>query len=223
MAKRRRTFRRKQTRKGKKARKVARLGTVKRMINSMIEHKWRTQLLNGAASYDAPVALCINQMIKGTARLDRIANTVRAASLEIGFVAAANKTDSTLRFMVFFDKQCNSAVFPLNSLFADGVPASTNVVSAKNPDFWPSRFTILYDKLVTVGIQGGANDINQEKRWRVRINLKKTRVQYNDGNAGTIADINKNALWVLVLSDEIASGGFVPNCTADITYRYEDA
>lgn len=220
-SKRKRT--RRTRRKTKKNRKVARVGTVKRMINSMIEHKWRSGVLNGAPSFDVPLGLCINAFAQSTARTGRLGNKIKAKSLEIGCVCAANKTTSTLRFMVFFDKQTNSSAFNINSVFSDGAPSSTNAVAPRNPDVWPSRFTLIYDKMVTLGISGGANDVNQERRWRTRLNLKNTTVQYNDGNLGLISDINKNALWLYIVSDELSSGGFVPNATIDYVLKFEDA
>jgi len=139
---------------------------------------------------------------------------------------SGNAQASRVRLMLFRDKQATSGAIAFGNqtanLFAKGSPASTIMVqSPLNPDVWPSRFQILYDKVFHTDVEGGATDINAERQYRGHKRLNFV-TQYNDGNAGTIADINKNALYVLLFSDE-ASGGTMPSVTFSFVYKFEDA
>lgn len=107
-------------------------------------------------------------------------------------------------------------------MFARGSPASTQMVlSALSPDQFPARFVKIFDKVYHTDVEGGATDINAERQYRgfKRLNFV---TQYNDGNAGNLSDIIKNAFYVLIISDE-ASGGTQPTVTFDMTFKFVDA
>lgn len=218
-------YTRKRTKKYRKGRKVARVSMVKRMINTMIEQKWKTDVSPATTvGYNGTFFALCNGMTLGTTHSNRVGNQIRMKQLELGIVCAAQTQISTVRVLVFIDKQPNQAIFNPNQIFVNNPPSTLDPVSPLHPDFWPSRYQLLYDRSTTLTIQGGATNVNGEKRWRIRIPLKNKRTQFIDSNLGTVADISKNTLWVYMTSDEnFTTPTTCPVVTIDYLLRFEDA
>lgn len=206
--KRRRTFKRRKT--YKKSRKVARIGTVKRMIHSNEESKWKVVINEPVENaYDNPPNLILfNGLNRGVARDQRNGQQVRMVSLELFVTLTANSTNraiNRIRMLVFIDKQTNQLGPGPTQLFA-GVTTtpynSQTMMTPISPDFWGKRFKLLRDRTMIVGQEGGAVDYAQEKTYRFFIPLKGTRVQYADSDTASVTDIIKNSLHAVCVSDE---------------------
>jgi hypothetical protein len=224
--KRKRTFRR-GTKKFRKGRKVARVGTVKKMINRMIEHKWKYGSVAGTIDFVLSAPVLLNGFVKGSNRDQRTGNKCKFTSIQWSMLwVAGNMQASRIRMMVFRDTQSTAgtptAGNQVANLFAQGSPITTStILSPLNPDVWPARFRMLSDRTFHCDVEGGATDINAERQTRGTIRLGFT-TQYNDGNTGTISDINKNGLYVLIISDETPPQS-LPTVQWSFVLRYEDA
>jgi len=107
--------------------------------------------------------------------------------------ANAVSIQNILRIMVVLDKQPNSAIFAIGDLLTATTPVAPYTFGSQQ------RFTVLYDELYALSSTGpgcicysGTLPTNQH-------------VTYNTGNAGTIADINSNSLYLVHFSDQAAN------------------
>lgn len=217
--------------KARKARKVARVGTVKRMISSMEETKWTTFSAAPAPTSAARVDYVLNNVAKGDDRNTRTANKIRMVSLQVrGFIqgAATQLAGVVVRCVIFLDKQANGVAPTFADLFTDPV-AANNYISPFNPNYVPHRYKILKDKswktdntVVTqfgVGTGTVATASQEQRLYNIRIPLKKRTVQYNDGNAGTIADIIGPSLYIIWLTSLTTA----PFIAQEVCFKFKDA
>lgn len=227
--KRRRARTRKRT--FKKQRKVARLGTVKRMISSREETKWINGLQNLLTVVDNnPAFLAVNAMTKGTDRTQRIANRIsmKKFAFTITMTPAPNGNRPVyLRYLVIMDKQPNATAAPnFQSLFSGSVtPANADEMwkAMYNVNTVPSRYKILLDRNVTSTISGGSVNVAQNTHLRRHaINLRSNTV-YADTNTGTINDIQKNSLWLLIVNDWPNGNPNSPLIQVTTQFKYKDA
>jgi len=101
--------------------------------------------------------------------------------------------------MVVVDRMCNGVALLASELFIDPAPGNWHY-SSYNLNNVPTRYRILYDKAVVLRQAAGANiPVGIYRRFLIR--FKGLRIQYNDGNAGTVADIQKNAVYILAFTD----------------------
>jgi len=232
MPKRKRTIKvvPRRTVKARKARKVARVGTVKRMISRSEETKWKHVTNQPVRSgWDGPPNIIkFNEIGKGVDRTNRDGNVIFMKSLELYVTIAANSDPrgvNRCRLLVFLDKQANGADPNLKTLFAgyDGSTAfdPSTMMTPLNKDYFGKRYKLLRDRLLVVGQEGGAADYSNERTFRMNIPLKGVRVQYANTNTGEITDIIKNSLIAVAISDEQV--GNQPNLTFKSVLTWKDS
>lgn len=121
----------------------------------------------------------------------------------------ASATNTTMRCIIFMDKQPNETAPTMAALLATtvagGVDAFRNLDNRK-------RFVILHDSRMVV-----STDFPE----RVHEKYKKMSLvtQYDSGNAGTIADITSNSLYMLQVSDEATN---TPTQIFNVRLRFID-
>lgn len=222
----RRTYgRRRMTRKVRKARKVARIGTVKRMISRNEETKWAPYdfLFNTAYDVNTDKLLMMSNNAQGVARSERLGNKITITKFQF-FIssAAANGIFSRLRFIMFIDKQARATPpVPSDLLQGQGTIMTANSVQqVLNPNTVPSRYQILLDRFFTVGIEGGSTNVSQEtiKRYTVR---KKITIQYTDGGGSGQAVVQDKVVYGMVISDEVV--GSQPSARITGIFYFKDA
>jgi len=151
-------------------------------------------------------------LLNGCARGDdvneRTGRQICMKSLDITFtnqVTPATGTDQTQRVMVVLDRQPNAAPLAITDVLI-----SVSTLSLTNLDN-RNRFVVLYDKLMYLNATGEAG---AAIAYRKHIPMRNIITQFNNGNAGTIADITTNSVYV------ISIGGNVAGVTAGTTvYR----
>lgn len=216
----------------RKARKVARVGTVRRMISSSEETKWSTFSATPAPVAGTPVDYVLNNLAKGDDRNTRTGNRIRMVSLQIRAIiqpAPVHVEGCCVRLIVFLDKQCNGAAPTFANLFSDPT-AALQYLSPFNPNTVPSRFKILKDKrwvlnaltaTATTPATGVVSTMSTAQAYtNIIIKLKKRFTQYGDGNAGTVADIIKPSLYMLWMTDAVATA---PGISQEVVFRFKDA
>ncbi len=185
------------------------IGKLKGMIN--VEYKNKYTQLTASVTGDTPAFFSLVNMIKGDDDNLRQGNQIRVKLVYLNALIKINAsaTNTTLRYMIILDKQCNGVNPTAPELFQDNT-VNDIMVSPLNPDN-KFRFRILYNKLVKLST---TLPTVQLKKY-----LKVDYIIRYDGNAGTTADITSNNLIVLLFSDEVTND---PTVTHNIRMSYID-
>ena len=159
------------------------------------------QLLNGCA--------------QGTTAVTRVGTRIYMKSLLVRgcfTLTVPTSPPTPWRFLVVYDKESNGAA-----------PVATDVLSADTISspmnlYKPGRFVILMDEMMhneqNAGIQAAAYSINRY----VKMGLP---VLFNNGNAGTVADISSGAIYAFIHSGgQVYTAATLSTMTARI--RFED-
>ncbi len=164
---------------------------------------------NGTVSTTAGIVL-LNGLAKGDDFDTRDGRQVRMKhlTLDLTFFQSGAAADITfMRIIIFVDKQANEAT----PVVLDYLQVS-NMVSRINLDN-RHRFYTLFDRVVTMSNTG-------QKLGQLHFkHSMSTLVTFDDGNAGTIADITTNAIYLLLVSTE---GTNLPNATWFTRIRFLD-
>nr|QXP07673.1 MAG: putative capsid protein [Arizlama virus] len=168
--------------------------------------------------------LLVNGIARGDEIFERTGRQIVMKSVELRWQVASTTTTGiaqTCRIMLVYDRQANGAA-----------PTILNVIRGAADGFLPHqprnlenrrRFTILYDRTFVVGPQGtsttalGVAPIVADKFYR-KLNHP---VEFNSGDAGTIADITTGSLYVLTIGN-VAAGDTDALMNAVCRVRYQD-
>jgi len=201
---------------GRKRRSTAVQKVVKRALQYTNELKsidftvnFSSTALSNGINYIIPI-------VQGTTGSSRTGRQIRVSMIELNFTAGVNvatgataPNNDVYRFHVISDHQSNGAA-----------PARTDIWTAvtyagyhKNTDNL-RRFTHLYDsgvKEVNQVMQASAAGSFQYTHHNVRVPCDVLVSYYNSGNAGTIADCEKNGLFFIAgsLNSLVAFQGYV--------------
>lgn len=140
----------------------------------------------------------INAIQQGTTANSRIGEEYDIIGIELKTVAQGNELDQRafIRVMIVQDKQPNGVQFALSELL-EVTTSPVHITSGYNYSF-SKRFNVLYDRVHSY--QNNGQETSHSKWFR----KKSIKVKCNSTNSGTIVDIEKNAIWLLVFGD---SGG----------------
>jgi len=147
--------------------------------------------VSGVISTTPSIAL-INASVVGDDFDNRDGRSIRIKSVQIALTVFfnASATQTATRMMVVIDKQPNETLLVIGDLIT-----ATNSHAMRNLD-QRKRFVILWDRVVTQGDQE-----NAPRHIEFYKKLDMITV-YDDSNAGTIADIETNALYLILFSTE---------------------
>lgn len=165
---------------------------------------------------------CLNCMIRGDDYTERIGRKIQVSSLYIrGYIRHENAVPGVInaqlwRLIVFSDSQPNGTA-----------PGVTDVLMTANPSAQLNpnnrdRFKILKDKQWTS--DGANNQTIGNHAFPIKL-FKQLNLQtiFNGTNAGTIADINTGALFMLWIGSEAAGALTDGNAIVSVRIRYVDA
>lgn len=139
---------------------------------------------------DSGTLILLNGMTKGDSINTREGRTLRIKSvqLHININMNTSATRTRLKWALVIDKQVNGAAPNISDIYDNVLLNFRNLNNRK-------RFVILKQGLVNTNDDFPERD----KSYYKRLNFKTI---YNAGNAGSIADINTNSFYLLLLSDE---------------------
>jgi hypothetical protein len=182
---------------------------IRKLIN--VEEKYIDSTATINPSSTASLVL-LNGMATGTSAITRNGQSIKSVSLSGSFIMSINQSANTtfVRTTIVVDTQSNGAVFAASDLFV--VPAS---VLSQYVVGYEQRFHTLFDNVSTVSLGGPESCIKPV----VCMNTCNFHVSYNLGTAGTVADIAKNSLYLIVSSDQTTN---TPAYSYSLRYLFVD-
>lgn len=172
----------------------------KRMFNT--ENKYLDNSASVSVSSTSSLML-LNGMAQGNSASTRLGDTVKFNFVQWNIVVTINAaaTASQLRIFLVRDEQPNGATFGYTSY-----AATNNSVTTLTNFQQETRFYTFVDELIAVDSAGP-----QTLCFRGSKNLG-FHTNYGLGNAGTVADISKNSLILVAISNE---------ATNTVTFKYD--
>ena len=152
-------------------------------------------------------------MTRGDEFNNRDARQIRVKSVQANFFSETDPnatTPSLLRQTLFIDKQPSAAAPTASDLYTSGQVFS----GLRNLD-GRKRFVILKTGIIRNSEYGSPNGLVQRKFYK-KLDMKTV---YNASNAGTIADIESNALYMFFGTDASAQN---PVVTGSARIRFID-
>nr|WAE42720.1 MAG: capsid protein [Cressdnaviricota sp.] len=140
---------------------------------------------------------CMNGTTMGSDLSNRVGRQIEMRSIEMKVymnVISGTGVDQEMRCLLVYDRQTNGVSATITDILD-----TNNCQSLRNLDN-RKRFKILMDKRFTFEASG------QNPSHCVWDYYRKLRhpVQYNSGNAGTVADIASGALYIIFFGDKVA-------------------
>ncbi len=159
---------------------------------------------------NAATLVLLNGLNLGTTATTRTGQSVKSADLQMNITFLMNSAagDTFIRFMIFRDEQPNAAAPAGNDVLVD----STNLRSLRTVSY-NTRFMVLHDEFISLAQDGQGNLAKS-----VFKNLGFHQL-FNTADNGTVADITKNSLYVLLISNEATN---TPTVTFYSRYSFVD-
>lgn len=169
----------------------------------------------------------LNALSQGTTATTRVGNEAIFKSIYMKatvYPGVTTGVTQNIRVMLVLDKQPNGAAMPIvgatsttgRLLFAT---AGTCYPYVPLDLFNKDRYVSLYDKVYAINPPFSTAAVQFEvKKY---INLGKGIQSIYNGNAGTIADLSSNALYLVICGDQ-PSGNNAMNIAGNIRLRYVD-
>lgn len=182
---------------------------LKQMMN--VEFKYSQQNSSTNPTTATNTVLLLNGLTKGDDATDREGRQIKMSSIQysVRVLMNAAATSTMVRLLLVLDTQPNAVISTIpNILETSGglyVDAFRNLANRK-------RYVILRDDKIIVD----ANTPYKKYDYYKKIGFKTV---FNSGNAGTIADINTNALYLCAISDEATNA---PNVNIYDRIRFID-
>lgn len=168
-----------------------------------------------AINWSVPIIVNLNTLIEGDEEEDRQGDTITNMSLSCKFTITPPTTNTTtnlsvIRLLVFRWEPNLATGLNIDDLFTD-VDQAQLVYSHFN---WRNKgmFTVYYDKRFVVSTLANSKSILTWNKF-IKFNFKTL---YNDGDTGTIVDIQKNSLWFMAFSNDLVTED---NCRLAYNFR----
>jgi len=206
---------------------------VRTEVKKMAESKSITSQTALVTTYSTSNVVCLNQCALGVFRNQRLASHANWLRMKLNFVMAAGSVGGAgligqparIRLLCVVDKATTGGasgvgVAPLISNLVIDPTAANQYYSMLNPSTVPSRFTVLFDKLITLNVGGGATDQALDGIWRVNKKLNVHTTYVDASNTGTVTDIQKNGIFLFSVSDQ--TGLNVPSAAMEYSMEWVD-
>lgn len=205
-------------------RKLASVSTVKRMINRTIETKFTYSaygLVLANCLNTAPYFGLLNPLTQGDTDSNRTGDKVRFQYLTMNLfhnLANTNINDITYRIAIIRAKNPRGVAPTASTLVVNGGTAQDpcEIWDEVNYDFF-SRYEVLYDSGVRVLHRNVTTNYTVATDY-VSVACDFT-TDYSLGNAGTIADIDQNALYLYFRSGNGTANAHALSLSYKLTYK----
>jgi len=169
---------------------------------------------NVNAANTATAVFLLNGIARGDDINERTGREVVLRSILVKafcYVTAGTGVDQMQRVLVVYDRQTNAA-----ALTAAQVLSVANTMAPRNLEN-RRRFTILMDRTVTLNATAESGSFRLIKFYR---HLRHP-MEFNSGDAGTVADITTGSIYTIVIGTEVA-GDTAGSVLINTRIRYED-
>lgn len=149
----------------------------------------------GANSTTTAAFLLLNGCQVGDTVATRTGQSIKMDRTDVRFFINADGTSiqNIIRVMIVLDKDAKGTIFAAGDILTATVPTANLTVGSQ------MRFVILYDEIFALSANGnGCTSVCTKLGTN-------QHVMYNTGNAGTIADINNNSLYLMHFSNQLAN------------------
>lgn len=156
----------------------------------------------------------LNGIARGDDISERTGRQVIMKSMQLKLQSSVTVTtgaDQVHRYMVVLDTQTNAAALTLAQVLGGSSTVAFPLLENR------MRFRILYDRFIPLN---GSGEPGSQRTIFVSKTLN-VPVTFNSGDAGTVADIVTNSLYLIVLGDQ-AAGVTAGAVTYACRIRYED-
>lgn len=145
---------------------------------------------------DTGTFVLLNALTLGDQNGNREGTKIDMKSIQLRITGVDTDTYQQFRAILFIDKQSNGAA----PILSDILQTTSNVIHTMKTWNTRQRFRILWDKSWAADTTAplGYSSMKLPLKYYKKLNVS---TYYNAGNTGGIADINKNALQLLLLSD----------------------
>lgn len=168
-----------------------------RYINTEIHY---SDISLGSTAVSSTMAFnLLNGSSTGDAVTNRTGSSIKLNGCDIRFGLTGNVTavSMNIRVLVVIDNACDGLAFAATDLL------TSSSVYATYSAFNQMRFRVLYDSVFALATAGPF------QAFVVKALPANVHVMYNIGNAGTIADINTNSLYLCYVSDQAVNTGLI--------------
>lgn len=189
-------------------------GFVPRMF-SLGEWKYLDTDVGNAVNTTGAYSL-INGLTLGNTANSRVGQKISIRSIELryyGFVTAGTGVDQIHRMSIIVDRQANGVTPTVGSHLTSNTPVGLRDLAYR------SRYKTLFDRVWTMNASGEPGSFRN-----MHVYLKFRRpivVEYNTGNAGTVADITTNAIYFYRVGTQ-AAGGTAGSSNSTCRIRFTD-
>ncbi len=155
----------------------------------------------------------LNGLQKGTGSSDRIGRSVKMKSLDIGIICTRNVASTTNNFVrvsLVYDRAPDASTVVSLEVFQT---ADNKILSPRNLDF-RNRFMIMKEWIFDIGNAGNRPAIHANYYKKLDMHAI-----FNSSDLGTIADLEKGALYLMYVSDASTNA---PSLTFYSRIRYLD-
>lgn len=222
-------FKRKRRMKGgtfkrRKARRVARVSSVRRMISRAGPPR-KTNYITvapGAVTSSTPQMFNLTGISQGVTQYTRLGQRVMISRFSVRIPVEANPlAASQLRLVLVRDKESLGTLPSSPGEIMLDTTAANWWYSGLNQATVPSRYQILADRLVACNVgYGGAAAAGTPWRKLIKLRAKKKMLQtFNILNTGTIADIEMGSILLFAFTDVAANG---PTISAESFFYFHD-
>jgi hypothetical protein len=197
-----------------RSRSVPRPPSATAIVRASHEPKNLDESNSSAMSTASGTLVLLNAITQGVTGNTRTGRQVQLEHLRLNMLFYSNTAidQDAYRIIVFIDKESRGAAPVVGDLLTNTtVGVSGAVLSSHNFDNVPSRFKILADEMIvnqpTVSISATNAAWNQPYQHRLYHIKLKTVVHYYNTSAGTVADIDSNALFFLIYGVNTSNPG----------------
>lgn len=155
--------------------------TIDNIYSTTYSNSWSLNLINGIS--------------KGDDYNNRDGRQIRVKSIQLSFNPVMNSSSTVnqmVRIICFIWKAPDGTAPTIDDVLEAGATAMVRIRSLSDR----KNTVILYDKVINLSAGDKSNVV---ERYYKRMDMK---VVFNDGNTGSISDIDSNALYVAIVSND---------------------
>lgn len=181
---------------------IATVGKVKRMIDRTVEKKFIVTphtSVTGTLVNASPVLVLLNPLAQGTSDNTRIGDRVRCHKLQYSFIIYSGAGISqNICYELIRVKEPRGVAPTYTQIYNSATPSPDDHHNNVNVD-WASRFESV--KKGNINITSNYAAQTMAKRVSFNISLGDVVTDYSINTLGTIADMDKNAYYMLFWTD----------------------